>query len=81
MNAAFNDVTSRFLDSSSYGDLATAIDVTVLGVLMLVLIETEVIRAARGKAAARAVRILGFALPVLITAATVILVARISGAR
>lgn len=81
MTSAFNDATSRFLHSSSYGDLATAVDAIVFGVLLFVLIETEVIRAARGGTAARSVRVLGFALPVLVTVAAVILISRISGGR
>lgn len=81
MNAAFNDATSRLLGSSSYGDLSTAIDVTVLAVLAVLLVETEIIRAARSGGAARAIRILGVALPLLVVVAVVILASRISGSR
>jgi ABC-type sugar transport system permease subunit len=81
VNAAFNEVTGRLGGMSSGDRVTIAIHVTVLCAAMLLVIESELIRAAGGLWARRTVRLLSVALPVLLTVSAVILASRIFGAR
>lgn len=82
INAAFGKATEELLGSSSYEGLATSLDIIIIVALVVVLIEVEVLRAARGgPAGAFAVRAISIAIPALICATAVVVVARVTGLR